>query len=234
VIIDVTDETFQREVIERSDQVPVVVDLWASWCGPCRTLGPLLEDAVSSTDGQVVLAKVDTDANPRTAATFSVQSIPAVYALRDRKVVDHFLGARPAREVQSFVEGLLPDEQDLELAALVEAGDESSLRAALEIVADHPPAVFALAELLVADGRADEALELLERLPESAETRRLAALARHGDDAQLDIDATLGELLDQVRHDEQARSRFVELLDLLGPEDPRTGEWRKRLAAAIY
>src|SRR6476646_8875413 len=93
--MDVTDATFLRDVLDRSTQVPVVVDLWAEWCGPCRTLGPILERVVASTDGQVELVKVDTDSNPRVSATFQVQSIPAVFALRDRQVVDSFVGALP-------------------------------------------------------------------------------------------------------------------------------------------
>ena len=93
--IDVTDATFPAEVVERSKQVPVVVDLWAEWCGPCKTLGPILEKVIDETDGKVVLAKVDVDANRQTADAFQVQGIPAVYALKDGKVVDGFVGAQP-------------------------------------------------------------------------------------------------------------------------------------------
>src|SRR3954465_8450439 len=94
-VVDVTDATFETEVLERSKSVTVVVDLWAEWCGPCRTLGPILEKVVDATEGKVVLAKVDTDANPGVAQAFRVQSIPAVYALRDGAVVDGFVGALP-------------------------------------------------------------------------------------------------------------------------------------------
>ena len=96
--IDVTDATFPTEVVERSKQVPVVVDLWAEWCGPCKTLGPILEKVIDETGGKVVLAKVDVDANPQIAAAFQVQGIPAVYALKDGKVVDGFVGAQPEAE----------------------------------------------------------------------------------------------------------------------------------------
>src|SRR5438270_8270313 len=106
---DVTDATFERDVLERSAQVPVVVDLWAEWCGPCRTLGPILEKVVAATDGKVELAKVDVDSNPRVGATFQVQSIPAVFALRDRQVVDSFVGALPEAAVQEFVARLAPE-----------------------------------------------------------------------------------------------------------------------------
>jgi putative thioredoxin len=83
-MLDVTDDTFERDVLDRSNEVPVVVDLWAEWCGPCRTLGPILEQVVGATDGKVELVKVDVDANPRVASTFQVQSIPGVFALRER------------------------------------------------------------------------------------------------------------------------------------------------------
>src|SRR5688572_2116869 len=109
---DVTDATFQQTVLDRSKEVPVVVDLWAEWCGPCRTLGPILEKVIGATEGRVELAKVDVDANPQVAAAFRVQSIPAVYALRDGEVVDHFIGALPERSVQEFVDRLAPKESE--------------------------------------------------------------------------------------------------------------------------
>jgi putative thioredoxin len=234
-VVDVTDATFQSEVIDRSHQVPVVVDLWAPWCGPCRTLGPIIEQVVADTDGKVELAKVDTDANPGVANAFQVQSIPAVYALKDGKVVDGFIGAQPEWAVAEFVGRLIPTEEQSEIDRLVEAGDEASLRSALDLQSDHEGAVLALAELLAASDRGDDALALLERIPPTAETRRIGALARAGADAVADdVDAKLEALLAKVKGDDEARQEFVDLLELLGPEDPRTATYRRRLTTALY
>src|SRR6476619_4751402 len=132
-VIEVTDETFERTVIEGSSERPVIVDLWAEWCGPCRTLGPILEKVVAATDGAVELVKVDVDANPAIAQTFRAQSIPAVHALKDGKVVDSFIGAVPEDRVQIFVDGLVPTAEETQLRELIEAGDKASLRSALAI-----------------------------------------------------------------------------------------------------
>ncbi|MCY3575947.1 MAG: thioredoxin [bacterium] len=232
---DVSDATFATAVVERSNTVPVVVDLWAPWCGPCKTLGPILEQAVAATNGAVELAKVNVDDNPQTAQAFQVQSIPAVYALRDGKVVDGFIGAQGEAAVAEFVQRLLPTELETELDALVIAGDEASLRQALELDADHEGAVVALADLLVADGRGEEALDLLERIPETAEVRRVAALARTGSgEGNGDIEARLEDLLGRVKADPDARQEFVDLLEIMGTDDPRTSIYRRRLTAQIY
>ncbi len=233
---DVSDATFATEVVERSHTVAVVVDLWAPWCGPCKALGPILEQVVASTEGAVELAKVNVDDSPQTAQAFQVQSIPAVYAMRDGKVVDGFIGAQGEAAVAEFVQRLLPTESETELEALVAAGDEGSLRAALELDADHEGAVVGLADLLVADGRAEEALELLERIPETAEVRRVAALARTGGGgaANGDVEARLEDLLGLVKADPEARQEFVDLLEIMGTEDPRTPIYRRRLTAQIY
>jgi putative thioredoxin len=234
-VIDVTDATFETEVVQRSNEVPVVVDLWAPWCGPCKQLGPLIEDIVAATDGQVVLAKVNVDESPAVSEAFRVQSIPAVYALVDGKVVNGFVGAQGRAEVQAFVDGLLPTREQTLVETLIEVGDETALRQALEHEPDNAEAIVALAELLVVDDRSDEALELLTKIPESPETRRVAALARTGtglDDT--DIEAKLATLLDQVKDDDDARQQYVDLLELLGPDDPRTASYRKQLTARLF
>lgn len=237
---DVTDATFQAQVVERSQTVPVVVDLWAAWCEPCKQLTPLLEREIAATNGAVELAKVDIEKNPGVAQAFRVQSIPAVYAMVAGQVADGFLGAQGETEVRDFVQRLLPAPEKTEIERLIEAGDEASLRAALEIESDNAAAVTALAELLIDDGRLAEAADLLERIPETPETRRLTAVARvqgSGDAAGVrpdEIEAELAELLATVKTDETARQRFVDLLEVLGADDPRTLAWRKRLSAALF
>lgn len=242
--IDVTDATFEAEVTSRVDGAAVVVDLWAPWCGPCLQLGPILEQVVGEAGDMVVLAKVNIDENPRIAASFGVQSIPAVFAVRDGAVVNSFVGAQGEEAVRAFVAALLPTESENRLSALVAAGDEGSLRQAIEIDPGHVGAIVALAELLVGRAAQDEALALLSRIPETSQTRRVAALARvgdavphgagAGDDASADVEARLDTLLPKVRDDEEARQAFVDLLELLGPTDPRTARYRKALTAAIY
>jgi putative thioredoxin len=238
-MVDVTDATFEEAVLKRSFEVPVVVDLWAPWCGPCKTLGPLLEQAVAATGGEVELAKVNVDENPSVSASFRVQSIPAVFAVRDGAVVDQFIGAVPDAEVRAFVDGLAPaqSEADLLASAGADAGAEEPLRRALQLEPDHPVAVPALAALLIARGDTDEAITLLGRVPETPETRRLLAearLAERDDVAGTDVGALLDGLLDRVKDDPDARQEFLDLLETLGPDDPRILQYRRALSSRLF
>jgi putative thioredoxin len=164
-----------------------------------------------------------------------------VYALRDGQIVDGFIGAYPEPEVTRFVSTLLPTEAENEVSRLVAAGDEVSLRRALELDPDNEDAIVALAELLIAsdggqpdgDG-ATQALELLERIPENERTRRVAATARLGNTPTDDYDATLTDLLGRVKDDDDARQEFVDILEIMGPDDPRTADYRRRLTAQLF
>jgi putative thioredoxin len=233
---DVTDATFEQEVLARSEQVPVVVDLWAPWCGPCKTLGPIIERVVAATNGAVALVKVNVDENPGINNAFRVQSIPAVYAIRDRQAVDSFIGALPEPAVADFVSRLAPPETEAD--RLAQAGDEASLRRALELQPDHHEAVLGLAELLVGKGEGEEALGLLARIPEDAEVRRIAALARLGGEEAVaagdGVEERLRALLDRVKDDAAARQEYVDLLEAMGPDDPRTAEARRALTSRLY
>jgi putative thioredoxin len=237
--MDVTDNTFQTAVIERSRTLPVVVDFWAEWCGPCRQLGPVIERAVAARAGKIELAKVDVDANPGVARTFGIQSIPAVKAFRDGSVVEEFIGAQPRAVVERFFDALVPSEAEL----LAAAGDEQSLRAALALEPARVEAATALARILVARGELDEALAVLEPVANDFEADGLRArirLTQAGEcsDALAKLDAgedeQAFELLLAGLPDDDVRMLIVGELTRRGPADPLVRETRRRLAAALY
>ncbi|HKB51538.1 MAG TPA: thioredoxin [Solirubrobacterales bacterium] len=243
--IDVTDASFEREVIERSRQVPVVVDFWAEWCGPCRTLTPALEAAEAARAEQVVLAKVDVDANQALAARYRVQGIPAVKAFRDGKVASEFVGAVPKAKVEELFDSLVPSRAD----ELLGKGDELSLREAAELEPRRADIAVALARARLERGAVDEALEAVEAHEGDFAAEGIAArvrLAKQGVGAEafatLDrghreaaLDALLAEI-EEADEDtrEDLRRVIVGILSEADPADPSAREYRKRLAAALY
>lgn len=242
-MIDVTDASFQIDVMDESAKRPVVVDLWAPWCGPCKTLGPIIEKVVAATNGKVLLAKVNVDENPTVSSSFKVQSIPAVYALSGGQIVDGFMGAQPETEIQAFVDRLLAnsansedstDSQESIVANLLAKGDEASLLEILQADPGHPEAVVLLANLWIESGRSDEALELLSRIPENAETIKLTELARRGNKESAEAEVRLAQLLPEVKANDSSRQEFLDLLEIMGASNPATAEWRKKLTTQLF
>jgi len=199
---DVTDAEFETAVVERSKTVPVIIDLWAPWCGPCTTLTPILEKVIGETKGLVELAKVNVDENPAIYTAFQVQGIPAVFAMLDGRVVDGFMSAQPEHVVVEFVQRVL----DMKAGLVPMPG------------AEDPDAVDAPEDATISE----PGEEVVPAEP--------ALSAEEGDS----IEAELQELLIVVKGDDDAREKFLELLVQLGPDDPRTNTYRRKLATALF
>lgn len=260
-VVEVTDETFEQVVVEGSKERPVVVDLWASWCAPCRTLGPILEKVASERDGAFLLAKVDVDANGVGQALLKAvrsQGIPTVVAFRDGAPVSLFTGAYPEQEVNAFVDSIMPTEADKEAdeaEAELEAGDlegaEAGFREALALDPDNRDAALGLAKVLVERGALDEARPLvMKHLPEPDAERLHAAIEvkEWTSDAGVGtlgaakraaaqgrwreaLDAMIAALADDR---DGARQAMVTAFAALGDDDELVPEYRRKLTAALF
>jgi putative thioredoxin len=262
-VVDVTEATFQAEVLDRSFQVPVVLDLWAEWCGPCKQLSPVLERLAVEGGGSWVLAKVDVDANPALAQGLRVQGIPAVKAVWQGQLVAEFNGAIPEEQARQFVDELVkattgdavpgggtddeaagPEDPRLDAAeAALERGDLAGAEAAYQSILDaepnHPEAALALKQVQLfrrAEEAGPDALARADAAPDdvAAQTRAADFLLGTGN-----IEAAFDRLIDVVARTsgedrDRARTHLVELFAVVGDQDPRVGPARRRLTTALF
>lgn len=250
MVKNVNESDFRQQVIERSKEVPVVVDFWAEWCGPCRTLGPAIEKAVEDRGGKVELAKVDVDSNQQLAGEFKVQGIPAVKAFRGGEMVDEFTGALPPAQIEAFLDRIVPSEEDEAASAAIEAGDEQGLRELVSSSPSNAEAVAALARILLERAEPGEAASLTEnlagtdlviaglnaraRLAGSPEppAEAFAAWDLGSHEASLDLLQQAVEGADDDRRD-LLRKVMVGYFTELGPDSELAAGHRRRLARTL-
>jgi putative thioredoxin len=261
-VIEVTDQNFGTAVLEESKRRPVVVDFWAAWCQPCRLIGPVLERLAEEAKGDFLLAKLDVDANPQASAAFQIQSIPAVKAFRDGRLVDEFIGAIPEQAIRQWLNGVVPSEADHLVLQGEEAEREGRVgeaerlyRKALDQQPDHVGAVLGRGRLAATRGELEEARELLQPLRPNPEAERLLAAievsgwtepstngdgpVQRGQRAAAEgryreaLDAFLAEI-QTGEHRDEARDAMIKVFAVLGDDDPLTAEYRRKLAMALY
>ncbi len=260
-VVEVTDETFEQVVIDGSKERPVVVDLWAAWCGPCRTLGPILEKVAQEREGAFLLAKLDVDANQVGNALLQAvrsQGIPTVVAFSAGEPVSMFIGAYPEQEVNTFIDQLLPTDSELaaEEAQVEEAsgdleGAEQGYRDALEKDRENKDAAIGLARILLERDELEPARELVARFAPDADAERVLSMVRVRGWGSLDedgtlasakrlaangrwreaLDAMLGALADD--RDEGAAA-MRDSFAVLGEDDPLVPEYRRKLSSSLF
>jgi putative thioredoxin len=241
---DITEDQFQSAVLDKSKDVPVVVDFWAPWCGPCRQLTPALEKAAQARKGKVELVKVNTDENQSISAAFQIQGIPAVKAFKDGREVAAFVGAIPPAKVEAFFDSLVPSEAE----QLVAAGDEESLKQALELEPTRRDAKVKLAQLLFDRGERDEALALVDGIEGDFAAEGLAARIRlereDGYDAAFKLlddgsreqalDALIAAIPTADGLKDDIRRAVVGILATYEQGDATAREYRMKLSSALY